>query len=168
MELNRSKNAASSEPFSGFEHLTANFIYCPNQFFDVCLSHSSRGVVRLVAYLLRRTLGWLDKNGEPIEQDISVSYTELVEHAGISRGAIRPAIDEAIQAGLVSLHSDWPQRRFWLCCSDSPVPTLLGCQPRLRERSGTIRRLLRPKKGIALQFRMRSSTKLWGVSHSPS
>ena len=36
-----------------FQHLTANFIYCPNQFLDVCLPHSSRGVVRLVGYLLR-------------------------------------------------------------------------------------------------------------------
>ena len=50
-------------PFQGFEPLTANFIYCPNQFFDVCLPHCSRGAVRFVAYLLLRTLGWRDENG---------------------------------------------------------------------------------------------------------
>ena len=84
------------ETFEGFEPLNANFLYCPNQFFDVCLSHSSRGVVRLVGYLLRRTLGWLDRNGEPIEEEVVVSYRELVSEAGISRGAIRPALDDAL------------------------------------------------------------------------
>jgi hypothetical protein len=53
-------------PFPGFELPTANFIYCPNQFFDVCLPHCSRGAVRFIAYLLRRTLGWLDA---PFEDD---------------------------------------------------------------------------------------------------
>ncbi len=88
--------------FAGFEQLTANFLYCPNQFFDVCLPNCSRGTVRLVAYLLRRTLGWLDQNGEPIEREISVSYSELVTQARISRGAIRVALDEASSAGFIT------------------------------------------------------------------
>ena len=91
----------SAEPFLGFQHLTANFVYCPNQFFDVCLPNCSRGVVRLVAYLLRRTLGWLDENGKPVEQDITVSYRDLISKAGVSRGALRKAIDEAITAGFI-------------------------------------------------------------------
>ena len=90
-----------AEPFLGFEHFTANFVYCPNQFFDVCLPNCSRGVVRLVAYLLRRTLGWLDENGNPVEQDITVSYRDLISKAGVSRGALRKAIDEAITAGFI-------------------------------------------------------------------
>jgi len=89
-------------PFPGFEPLTANFIYCPNQFFDVCLPNSSRGVVRLVAYMLHRTLGWLDRDGNPIRQQIDVSYQELVDRAGISRGAARKAIDEAVAAGFIT------------------------------------------------------------------
>lgn len=92
---------SQASSFRGFEPPTANYIYCPNQFFDVCLAHNSRNVVRLVAYVLRKTLGWLDGNGEPINQDISVSYCELIAEAGISRGAIRKAIDDAIQAGFV-------------------------------------------------------------------
>lgn len=90
-----------SREFRGFEHLTANYVYCPNQFFDVCLPHCSRGAVRLVAYLLRRTLGWLDENGEPVEQHISVSYQDLITHARISRRAIRQSVDEAVAAGFI-------------------------------------------------------------------
>lgn len=88
--------------FSGFEQLTANFLYCPNQFFDVCLPHHSRGTVRLVAYMLRKTLGWLDAEGNPIEQNISISYRDLIHEAGISRGAIRSALDEAVAGGFIS------------------------------------------------------------------
>ncbi|QDT45683.1 hypothetical protein Pan241w_58100 [Gimesia alba] len=87
--------------FNGFEHLTANYLFCPNQFFDVCLPHHSRGTVRLVAYLLRKTLGWLDREGNPIEQEISISYRDLINEAGISRGAIRKALDEAVTAGFI-------------------------------------------------------------------
>ena len=60
-----------------------------------------RGVVRLVAYLLRRTLGWLDSDGPPIDQQITVSWHELISDAGISRGALRAAIDEAVAAGFI-------------------------------------------------------------------
>lgn len=91
----------SPAAFPGFPPIDANFLYCPNQFFDLCLRHSSRGGVRLVAYLLRRTLGWLDRNGQPIEQQVSVTWKELISEAGISRGAIRSAIDDAIKARFI-------------------------------------------------------------------
>jgi len=89
-------------PFQGFEPLTANFVYCPNQFFDVCLPHFSRGTVRLVAYVLRETLAWLDEDGHPIEQNIRMSYSNLISKAGVSRGAIRQAVHEAIAGGFIS------------------------------------------------------------------
>lgn len=88
--------------FKGFEHLTANYLYCPNQFFDVCLPNYSRGTVRLVAYMLRKTLGWFDKEGNPIDQNISISYRDLITEAGISRGAIRKALDDAVTGGFIS------------------------------------------------------------------
>ncbi|MCA9449189.1 MAG: hypothetical protein KC931_18870, partial [Candidatus Omnitrophica bacterium] len=81
--------------------LDGNFLYCPNQFLDLCLPNCSRGAVRLVAYLLDQTLGWLDKQGNPISQTISISYQQLIRQAGISRGAIRKAIDEASDAGFI-------------------------------------------------------------------
>ena len=92
----------SAQTFLGFESIDANFIYCPNQFFDVCLPHCSRGAVRLVAYLLHQTLKWRDENGDPINQDISASYRELIDSAGISRGAIQGSIDEAIERRFIS------------------------------------------------------------------
>ena len=93
-----------STPFEGFEPLTANFIYCPNQFFDVCLPHYSRGVVRLVGYILYRTLRWRDQDGNPCEENIPVPYADLVSEAGISRRAF-------ICKGLPS-----PKKMMWKPC----------------------------------------------------
>ncbi|MCA9082026.1 MAG: hypothetical protein KDA58_15800, partial [Planctomycetaceae bacterium] len=85
------------DAFAGFEPLTGNYVYCPNQFLDVCLPHCSRGAVRIIAYVLRQTLGWLDEQGQPIRQDIVIRYRDLIEKAGVSRGAIGPALDEALR-----------------------------------------------------------------------
>jgi hypothetical protein len=82
-------------PFAGFAAPTSNTTYAPNQFFDVCLPYSSRGVVRLVGYLIRKTLGWCDENGHPQAERHAVSYADF-EAAGISRDMIRLALDEAI------------------------------------------------------------------------
>ena len=87
--------------FRGYPPPSSNTVYCPNQFFDVVLPHSSRGVVRLVGYLLRQTLGWSDADGKPQEERILASYTDLVNRAGISRGAIGEAIQEALAARFI-------------------------------------------------------------------
>lgn len=75
--------------------MDANFIYCPNQFFDVCLRHSSRGTARLVAFTLLKTLQWLDQSGEPLETTIAVAHSQLISEAGISKGAIKPSLEDA-------------------------------------------------------------------------
>ncbi len=82
--------------FAGFALPTSNTTYTPNQFFDVCLPHYSRGVVRLVAYMIRKTLGWCDSHGNPVEDEVLVTYQELIDNAGISREMIRQSLDEAI------------------------------------------------------------------------
>jgi len=82
--------------FKGYPAPTSNTTYTPNQFFDVVLRHASRGTVRLVAYMIRKTLGWSDAQGNPQEPQVVVSYRQLVEEAGISRGAIQPSIEEAV------------------------------------------------------------------------
>lgn len=89
------------ELFSGFALPTSNTTYTPNQFFDVCLPHRSRGCVRLVAYMVRKTLGWCDQHGNPQAEQHVVSYSELEDKAGISRQMIRSAIDEAIANGFI-------------------------------------------------------------------
>lgn len=95
--------SATSEPppFAGFAALQSNTTYCPNQFFDLVLPHFSRGVVRLVGYIIYRTFAWSDRDGRPINEQHPISYRELIEHAGISRGALRQAIDEAERANLI-------------------------------------------------------------------
>ena len=90
------KRMAATQPFQGYPPPTSNTTYTPNQFFDVVLPCSSRGVVRLVAYIIRKTLGWCDADGNPQQPEVVVSYNELIERAGIARSMIRPAIDEAI------------------------------------------------------------------------
>jgi len=90
-----------AEPFLGFSPPTSNTTYTPNQFFDTVLPYSSRGVVRLVAYMIRKTLGWCDRDGNPQEELILVSYQDLITHAGISREMIRQAVDEAIAANFI-------------------------------------------------------------------
>jgi hypothetical protein len=92
----REKVEETPEAFRGFALPTSNTTYTPNQFFDVCLRHYSRGVVRLVGYLIRQTLGWCDAEGNPLHERLQVSYRELIERAGISRGLIRRSLDEAI------------------------------------------------------------------------
>jgi hypothetical protein len=59
--------------FEGFKAPTSNTTYTPNQFFVVVIPHFSRGLVCIVAYLLRKTLGWCDSNGNPPEEQIEVT-----------------------------------------------------------------------------------------------
>jgi len=92
---------AGTASFAGFAAPTSNTTFTPNQFFDVCLRFHSRGVVRLVAYLIRQTLGWCDADGNPLHERVKVSYGELVDKAGISRGQIRGVLDQAIAARFV-------------------------------------------------------------------
>ena len=98
--VSRQIEATKNNSFPGFEPPTANFVYCPNQFFDVCLPHCSRGALRLVSYILRQTLGFRDADGNPIRHDVSVSYADF-RKAGISRGSVRPAVEEAIEMGFL-------------------------------------------------------------------
>jgi len=92
----KSRSSAPSGGFAGFAAPTSNTTYTPNQFFDVCVPNYSRGVVRLVGYMIRKTLGWCDRDGNPQQEQIAVSYNELITKAGISRQMIRQALDEAV------------------------------------------------------------------------
>lgn len=91
----------SAGGFCGFEPLLSNYVFCPNQFFDVCLKSKSRGMVRTVAFILRQSLGWLDSEGQPINETIKVSFQRLIDEAGVSRGAITKAIHQAQACGFI-------------------------------------------------------------------
>src|SRR5690349_5002072 len=104
MNSNRSdqkQKGGFAAPFSGFALPTSNTTYTPNQFFDVCLPHYSRGVVRLVGYMIRKTLGWCDEHGNPQHETVSFSYSELEKEAGLSHSMIRLALDEAERGGFI-------------------------------------------------------------------
>lgn len=83
--------------FEGFALPTSNTLYCPNQFFDVCLPNCSRGCVRIVAYMLRKTLGWCDAEGKPLKERFTITYGEIERHAGVSRDMIKAALTQAIE-----------------------------------------------------------------------
>jgi hypothetical protein len=95
-----------SPTFQGFKAPTSNTTYTPNQFFDVVIPNFSRGVVRIVGYLLRKTLGWCDAHGNPQEEQVQVSYSELVHKARISRDMIRAGLDDALAGKLIECIRD--------------------------------------------------------------
>lgn len=99
----RQMSAIEEGKFAGFEVPDASFIWCPNQFFDTCLVNNSRGVVRLVGYVLYETLKWINEDGEPNIQDVSVPFTNLICDAGVSRGAVRLALESAENANFIEL-----------------------------------------------------------------
>lgn len=114
--------------FWGFESLQSNTTYTPNQFFDVCLPHYSRGVVRLVGYIIYQTFAWSDRNGRPMNEQHKVTYQELIAKAGISRGSLAEAINEAVKGNLITIkkgHADQAGKHaqstiFELKWSDDP------------------------------------------------
>lgn len=90
------RSPTMSSDFAGFAAPTSNTTYTPNQFFDVCLPNASRGCVRIVGYLIRKTLGWCDALGNPQHEQIEVSYRELERSAGIGHEMIRSSLNEAV------------------------------------------------------------------------
>ena len=51
--------------------------------------------------MIRQTLGYCDADGRPQVQRVSVNYRELEENAGISRGAVGEALDEAVRGNFL-------------------------------------------------------------------
>ncbi len=68
--------------------------------------------MRLVAFMIRKTLGWCDAQGNPQAERHAVSYADF-EEAGISRGMIRLAIEEAVQG-------------HFICCVRQPLSKKAG------------------------------------------
>jgi hypothetical protein len=97
--------ANSSPEFPGFPDFQSNVTFVPLQFFTAVLPYRSRGCVRLVGYMIRLFLGWLDEYGNVIREKLIFSYPELIKGVGISRGAINAAIQEAIDHHLILPHS---------------------------------------------------------------
>jgi len=99
--MQRAISPEGPKVFAGFALPTSNTTYTPNQFFDVCLPYSSRGVVRLVGYLIRQTLGWCDAEGRPKTEQHTVSYEDF-QRAGISREMVRAAVHQAVSSHFIT------------------------------------------------------------------
>lgn len=54
-----------------------------------------------MGYLLRQTLGRLDAQGQPLQEQVLVPYSQMIRHAGVSRGALREVLEEAQAQGFV-------------------------------------------------------------------
>jgi hypothetical protein len=87
--------------FRGFPEFRSNVLYCPKQFFTVVIPNSSVNCIRVVAYMLRKTLGWVDESGEPIQERHEFSYREFEERAGIVQSALQKAVDESLKSRFV-------------------------------------------------------------------
>ncbi len=96
-----SQKTAGQMGFAGFKPPTSNTTYTPNQFFDVVMPNASRGCLRIVAYLIRKTLGWCDAHGNPQREQIEVPYAELIRKAGLSRDVIRSALNEGVSKNFI-------------------------------------------------------------------
>ena len=109
----RHRTRSPVKEFPGFAAPTSNTTFTPNQFFDVCVPNYSRGVVRLVAFLIRQALGWCDAEGNPQHEQIRVSYNQLVTRAGIARSEIRKTLDAALQGGFIDcVHAGQASRAY--------------------------------------------------------
>jgi hypothetical protein len=95
--------------FPGFPAFRTNVTMVPLQFFTAVVPYRSRGCVRLVGYMLRRILGWVDTDGNPTCEQLEFTYQDLVKGAGISRDMIHGALKEALDCHLIRCIQE-PQR----------------------------------------------------------
>jgi hypothetical protein len=87
--------------FRGFPEFRSNVLYCPKQLFTVVVPNSSVNCIRVVSYMLRKTLGWVDEAGDPIQEQHEFSHRELEQAAGVSHSRLSEALAEAQKANFI-------------------------------------------------------------------
>jgi hypothetical protein len=85
-------------PFKGFPDFRSNVTFTPIQFFTLVIPHASRSTIRIVAFVLRQLLGWVDRDGNVTSSELRCSYQDFIEKAGVSRDGIAEAVQEAIDS----------------------------------------------------------------------
>ena len=63
--------------------------------------NSSVNCIRVVSYMLRKTLGWVNEDGDPIQEKHEFSHRELEDAAGVSHSRLPEAIDDALKGNFV-------------------------------------------------------------------
>jgi len=51
--------------------------------------------------MIRKTLGWSDAHGRPLEEEHRFTWNHLIQHAGIARGSVSKAIREALRGKFI-------------------------------------------------------------------
>lgn len=93
--------AGQSGEFPGFPELRANVTFAPLQLFTAVIPHRNRCCLRLVGYVIRHLLGWVDEAGNPRAEQLQFSYAEIARRAGLSRDSVSEAIREALEHRLI-------------------------------------------------------------------
>lgn len=102
--------------FLGFHPPTSNVTGTPNQLFDVLMPRCSGPAFKVLCYMIRRTLGWTDAFGNPQEEQLSITHSQISAKAGVSSAHIRVALQE-----LIALHA--------IECLREPQPSTKGATP---------------------------------------
>lgn len=91
---------ADPRAFSGFFGREGNRTFIPNQFFDQVIPSESLGVIKVVAAIIRNTIGWRNQFGFQRRQ-VQMSVTELQRRTRLSRRALRLALNRACERNYV-------------------------------------------------------------------
>lgn len=94
-------SARTELQFRGFPEFRSNVLYCPKQFFTIVIPNSSVNCIRVVAHMLRKTLGWVDENGDPIQEQHEFSHRDLEQAAGVSHSRLNEALDDALKFNFI-------------------------------------------------------------------
>ncbi len=86
--------------FAGFRSLKANFTTTPNQYFDRVVGHYHPCVERVVAILVRSTLGWEDPDTGERRLEAELALKDFIRPE-LSESSARTGIAGAIEAGFI-------------------------------------------------------------------
>ncbi len=86
--------------FRGFYAGQGNRTFIPNQFFDEVLPNETLAVIKVVAAIIRNTIGWRNQFGFQ-RQQVSLSITELERKTKLSRRALRLALNKTCEKNFI-------------------------------------------------------------------
>lgn len=86
--------------FRGFFAREGNRTFIPNQFFDHILPNESLAIIKVVAAIIRNTIGWRNRFGFQRRQ-VQLSVTDLERKTKLSRRALRLALNLACEKNFI-------------------------------------------------------------------
>ncbi|HEX2911243.1 MAG TPA: hypothetical protein VH186_10575 [Chloroflexia bacterium] len=119
--------------FHGFRQQaggTFAFTMVPNQFLDEIVPFEKPCVVKVVALIIRRTIGWVDERGQRRQQE-QVAYSEFAREMNMSTQAVADGLKIALEKGYIVrvkpgrmlAHGNAPGEGAWYSLSWSSAST---------------------------------------------